>query len=324
MPKPELSMPLLTFAFCTFNRADRLERLVSAMRAQCCPIPFEILAVNNNSTDGTAATLSKLASMPGAALRFVNEPVQGIVAARNRGLAEALNSDILVFLDDDELPQPGLLNAVCDSIFNEHAECVGGRVEVDFTSTPRPKWLEEGLLGFLAAVDHGPDPFWIENDETPIWTANIAYQMQLFRDDPTLRFDQRYDRVGKGVGGGEDVMMFRNLLQRGIRMRYRPDMIVLHSVENWRLKRHHFLRLHYLAGKRRALYDMPNYANKFFGVPPFMAAQFVRQVSRTVMISLTRREGHLRQAMNAAYAWGAIIGYAQRDRQSATHTNRDT
>ncbi len=40
---------LLTFAFCTYNRADRLRTLVAAMRAQACPVPFEILAINNNS-----------------------------------------------------------------------------------------------------------------------------------------------------------------------------------------------------------------------------------------------------------------------------------
>ena len=101
-------MPKLTFAFCTFNRADRLEKLVAAMRAQTCPIPFEILAINNNSSDSTAEVLAHLAQLPGPPLRWVTEPVQGIVAARNRGIAEALDSDILVYIDDDEIPLPGL------------------------------------------------------------------------------------------------------------------------------------------------------------------------------------------------------------------------
>ncbi|MDP2266891.1 MAG: glycosyltransferase family A protein, partial [Thiobacillus sp.] len=79
-------MPLLTFAFCTYNRADRLEQLVAAMRAQTCPVPFEILAINNNSTDNTVEVLTRLAQLSGPTLRWVTEPVQGIVAARNRGI----------------------------------------------------------------------------------------------------------------------------------------------------------------------------------------------------------------------------------------------
>ena len=129
----------LTFAFCTYNRASRLERLIAEMRAQDCPIPFEILAVNNNSIDRTLPVLESLARLPGAPLRFVTETRQGIVPARNRALEESLDSDILVFIDDDELPRPGLLRAACDAILTEGAECAGGKVEVDFTGLERPR-----------------------------------------------------------------------------------------------------------------------------------------------------------------------------------------
>jgi len=90
----------LTFAFCTYNRADRLESLVAAMRAQDCPVPYEILAVNNNSQDNTLAILEDLASQPSAPLHFVTERNQGIVSACNRAIEESLDSDILVFIDD--------------------------------------------------------------------------------------------------------------------------------------------------------------------------------------------------------------------------------
>jgi glycosyltransferase involved in cell wall biosynthesis len=118
-------MPTLTVAFCTFNRADRLEKLVAALRAQRCPVPFEILAVNNNSPDNTLGVLAHLQCQPGAPLRVVIETAPGIVPARNRALAESLDRDILVFIDDDELPQPGLLDAAYDAIVNEEVECAG-------------------------------------------------------------------------------------------------------------------------------------------------------------------------------------------------------
>lgn len=305
-------MPLLTFAFCTYNRADRLEKLVGAMRAQDCPVPFEILAVNNNSTDHTCAVLDALALRPGAPLRWVTEPVQGIVAARNRVIAESLHSDILVCLDDDELPQPGLIAAAADAILHEGAQCAGGRVAVDFTTLQRPRWLRDELLGFLAAVDHGTSAFWIRDETTPIWTANVAYDMRLFRDDPSLRFDQRYNRVGKGIDGGEDFKMFTTLLQRGARIRYRPDMSVLHGVEPWRLKRRYFLRLHYRSGMRRGKLELPIYPRLVFGIPPFMLAQFTAHCWTTVRFALRGHPSLLRQAMNTTFALGAIVGYRQR------------
>jgi len=307
-------MPKLTYAFCTYNRADRLARLVATMREESCPIPFEILAINNNSSDNSAEVLAELARQPGAPLRWVTEPVQGIVAARNRGIAEALDSDILVYIDDDEIPLPGLIASAADAILNEGAECAGGRVEMDFTSIPRPDWLEDDLLGFLAAVDHGPAPFWIEDATTPIWTANVAYDMRLFRNDPALRFDKRYDRIGNVTGGGSDAIMFRTLVERRARIRYRPDMVVRHAVETWRLSRRYFLKLHYLAGVRKR-HEMPAYPRTLFGVPPFLFGQFARHFYQAAMMYAFNKPGKLRQMMNATHALGLIMGLHQRARE---------
>lgn len=307
-------MPLLTFAFCTYNRADRLDRLIAAMRAQTCPIPFEILAINNNSQDRTEAELARLQKLPGAPLRWVSEPVQGIVAARNRGVAEALASDVFVFIDDDEIPRPGLIAAAADAILNEGAECAGGRVEMDFSTQPRPCWLTDDLLGFLAAVDHGPEPFWIRDASTPVWTANVAYATRIFRDDSALRYDKRFDRIGNVVGGGSDAIMFRTLLERGMRLRWRPDMAVLHDVEPWRLHRRYFLELHYRAGVRKGRYELPDHPQRIAGIPRFLFGQLVTQSLRAVGMYCTRRPGKLRQLMNAAHLLGMMKGYFLRAR----------
>ena len=303
---------MLTFAFCTYNRADRLDKLVAAMRAQACPLPFEILAVNNNSNDATEEVLARLAELPGPTLRWVTETTQGIVAARNRAIEESLGSDIMVFIDDDETPLPGLLDAAARAILDEGAQCAGGRVEMDFSHYPRPAWLGDELLGFLAAVDHGKEAFWIEDASTPIWTANVAYAMKIFRDDPDLRFDKRYDRKGNVVGGGSDAIMFRTLLERKIPMRYCPGMAVLHSVEPWRLQRGYFLKLHYRAGLRRGRYQLPAYPRTVLGVPPFLVSQFLRQTLDALRMQVTQRPGALRQAMNATNALGCLVGYGQR------------
>ncbi|MDP2266416.1 MAG: glycosyltransferase family 2 protein, partial [Thiobacillus sp.] len=199
-----------------------------------------------------------------------------------------------------------------DAILNEGAECAGGRVDMDFVTVKRPPWLEDNLLGFLAAVDHGPDRFWIKDTSTPIWTANVAYDMRLFRNDPALRFDKRFDRVGNVTGGGSDAIMFRTLLERNARIRYCPEMAVLHAVESWRLTRRYFLKLHYRAGLRQGQHQMPAYPNTVLGLPPFLVTQFFRQAGKAIGMQITQRPGALRQGMNAAHALGALMGYRSR------------
>jgi glycosyltransferase involved in cell wall biosynthesis len=303
---------MLTFAFCTFNRGNRLRKLVATMRDQEYAGPFEILAVNNNSTDDTAEVLQQLAADPGPPLRWVTESEQGIVSARNRAIHESLDSEIMVFIDDDELPLSGLLEAAAQAIKEEGAKCAGGKVELDFSNHPRPEWLGDESLGFLAAIDYGDEPFWITDRTTPIWTANVAYDMRIFREDSGLRFDKRYDRKGNVVGGGSDAIMFRALLDRQIPIRYAPGMAVLHDVEPWRLKRRYFLKLHFRSGLRRGEFQLPEYDTKVLGIPPFMINQFIGHSAKALWLQLTSAPLALRTGMNAAHSLGAMVGYRRR------------
>ncbi len=303
--------PRLIYAVCTWNRAERLPALLRAMRAQACPVPFEVLVVDNNSTDGTRDVVERVAREPGGApVRYVFEPEQGIVPARNRAIAESLDADAMIFIDDDELPRPGLLAAAWDALDREGADCVGGRVEVEFPFE-RPKWLGDELLGFLAAIDHGREPFWIDSRETPVWTANVGYRMSLFREDPGLRFDPRYDRKGGAVGGGSDAAMFWALLEKGAKIRYRPDMVVTHAVERWRLRRTYFLRLHAKSGYRHGLNRFRASGRTVLGVPWWLPLQGARHLGRAALLAVRGRPA-LREAMNGMHAFGIAAGAARR------------
>jgi glycosyltransferase involved in cell wall biosynthesis len=299
-------VPTLSVAVCTYNRAERLETLVFALKAQECPVPFEIVFINNSSQDQTAAVLEKLKKEIGPLLRSVYEEVQGIVPARNRALEECRGSKYIFFMDDDELPEAGLLNAVIEAFEIENADCVGGRVKVHFEPGQRPSWLGDELLGFLAEVDYGAEAFWVTDDSTPVWTANAAFRTSLFENG--LRFNNRYNRKGKSTGGGEDRMMFRDLFKKGARIRYRPDMVVTHFIEDWRLKRRYFLKLHFGSGYKTGRWEMDEFDRLICGVPPFLVAQALRHCLTSLKILIARRAGLIRQCMTAAHAVGMIIG----------------
>ena len=307
-----IAMPTLTVSFCTFKRADRLEKLVAALRAQSCPVPFEILAINNNSPDNTLEVLAHLQRQSGAPLRIVTETAPGIVPARNRALEEALDRDILVFIDDDELPQPGLLETAYDAIANEGADCVGGRIEIDFSPHGRPTWLDDEVAGFLGRLNHGNNSIWVIDERTPVWSGNIAYAMPFFRERPSLRFDQRFNRADEGIGGGEDAAMLGALLALGAKIRYRSDMTVHHAIDSWKLKRRYFVRLHYKAGIRFGQFSLPDFKKTIMGIPPFLISQFFAQCMKTLHLFLARKQGQVRQLMNAAHSLGSIMGYRKR------------
>jgi glycosyltransferase involved in cell wall biosynthesis len=312
------TIPVLTLAVCTYNRCERLPILVRRCREQSCPVPFEVLVVNNNSGDDTLRVLENLKAEPGAPLRFVTEYQQGIVSARNRAISEALEREYLVFIDDDELPREGFLAGAirCFETYPS-ALCVGGRVKVAFSQGERPGWLNDDLLGFLAETDYGDKGFWVENEKAPLWTANIAYRMKVFREHPDLRFDYRYDRVGKGIGGGEDVVMFRQFLRAGFPMRYCPDMVADHGVEPWRLRPSYFLKLHCKSGFNEGRWELADYQKGFFGIPLFLFRQLLVQMGRTFSLINKGQPGVLlRQAMTAVHALGMIFGSHVRWRDS--------
>jgi hypothetical protein len=161
-------------------------------------------------------------------------------------------------------------------------------------------------MGFLGRLDHGDQAFWITDLSTPIWSGNVAYKTDIFLSG--LRFDVRYNRSGKGVGGGSDAIMFRKLLEHRARIRYRPDMVIDHLVEKEKLKRSYFIRLHYAAGIKYGEYQMSTYKKSLFGIAPFMIRQLLSQALKTIFMVFRRDPEVIRQVMNASYAAGTLTG----------------
>lgn len=298
----------ISFAVCTYNRCERLPSLINSMLSQKCSLLYEVLVINNNSSDNTLAVLDKLSKQYVGRIRVVTESKQGIAYARNRAISEALESDYMVFIDDDEIPQAGLLASAIKVLESEKADCVGGRIVVDFAGHERPLWLTDDLLGFLAEVDYGDLEFQIVDNTTPVWTANVAYNMQMFKKFPDLRFDIRFNREGNGIGGGEDAIMFRDMMKYNLQIHYCPDMVTHHFVEDWRLKRRYFLKLHLIAGIRYGQHQMNTDKDSKSGFPLFLFRLASKQFGKTVVALLKREPNYIRQAMNFTHSVGTIYG----------------
>jgi glycosyltransferase involved in cell wall biosynthesis len=101
--------PRFSVVIPTHDRRDAVMRLLRALRRQD-PVPggFEVVIVADGCGDGTVEAVRKLdAGFPCAVLE---QSASGPAAARNRGAKHA-TGDILLFLDDDVEPRPGVLRA---------------------------------------------------------------------------------------------------------------------------------------------------------------------------------------------------------------------
>ena len=136
----------------TYNRAALLLQVLRSLAAQRTEAPFEIIVVDNGSTDGTRQVA---AAFPG--VRYVRETRPGSSAARNAGIA-ASRGEVIAFLDDDVVAEPDWLEALrCAYAALPDAWCIGGRVILRLPDS-RPRWLDPPsalLAAYLSEQDLG-------------------------------------------------------------------------------------------------------------------------------------------------------------------------
>lgn len=191
----------VTIAIPTFRRPDGLARLLNALPPLIGEAPDDarigVLVVDNDPSGSAEAT----AHLEGVPLRYVMEARPGIAAARNRALDECPTADLLIFIDDDEVPRPGWLHSLLDTAGRYDAAAVMGRVISVFDQSVDPWILASGTF-------HRP--------ERPTGTrlgaaasGNLLLDLRQVRA-LGLRFDESL-----GLSQGEDTLFSRQLVQRG-------------------------------------------------------------------------------------------------------------
>jgi GT2 family glycosyltransferase len=105
-----MSAYLCSVVIPSYNRRDTLELLLTGLEQQTLsPTQFEVIVVLDGSTDSSEEMLNnrkKSSKLPG--LRWLNQPNSGQATARNRGV-ELAQAPIILFLDDDVIPEPDLV-----------------------------------------------------------------------------------------------------------------------------------------------------------------------------------------------------------------------
>ena len=242
----------LSLIIPTHNRSERLiAALESVIRQDLPAADWECVVVSNNSTDDTVARFGDFAARyPGLNLRLVTEDGPGVSYARNRGIAET-SAPLLVFIDDDERINPGILRAYAD-FFDAHPDAVvaGGRIIAEYV-TGRPAWLSKYTeMPIANPMDFGDAVRPFPAGRVP-GGGNMA-----FRRSAALRyggFDPSLGRVGRMLIGGEENDFFERLMRGGETCWYVPGAVMWHIIPPEKLTESYFRRLCYNVGVSQRL-----------------------------------------------------------------------
>jgi glycosyltransferase involved in cell wall biosynthesis len=220
------SLPPLkvTVAILTYNRAEFLRQTLAGIAQQQFPRDhFEVLVVDNNSTDHTVAVVdSFVAERP--APRRVFETAQGLDHARNRAIKEA-QGEIIIFADDDILMKPDWLAQLAVPLMADHQRkigAIGGEVIPVFPDG-LPPWVAEWHAPLAFRSDTGP----LEAKHSPMG-ANLAVPRWVF--EQIGPFSTALDRTGKNLFGGGDAELIRRVRAAGLEVWFSPGAAVKHQM----------------------------------------------------------------------------------------------
>jgi glucosyl-dolichyl phosphate glucuronosyltransferase len=237
----------------TYNRADELRETIRSIAKLTVAGDWELLVVDNNSTDDTRAVVAAEQARFPAALHYIFEPEQGRYAALNTGI-RAAKGKIIATTDDDARVEADWLTRAAAGLDTIGCDYVGGKV-LPLWKGPRPSWLPNQPgphWAVLALQDHGPTSreFGVNGLPWPLGINTAA------RRDAYERIDLFDNRLGRKAG------TLRNQAQREWHLRaraagmhgfYVPDMVVHHVVEAERLNKRYFRRWYYWHGISRAI-----------------------------------------------------------------------
>src|SRR5262245_36456759 len=125
----------------TFNRANDLRDTLASLAGQATHAPWEVIVIDNNSTDRTREVVLEAARSFPVELHYLFEPVQGRSAAMNTGIARA-RGQVIATTDDDVRIGPEWLDRAGDALDRHDRHYVGGKV-LPIWNGPRPAWIPD-------------------------------------------------------------------------------------------------------------------------------------------------------------------------------------
>lgn len=229
----------ITVIVCTHNRCESLAKTLDSLAQSIVPdrTGWEILVVDNNSTDQTAATVQEFCRAYPGRFRYVFEGRQGKSFALNAGIEDS-QSDILAFVDDDITVERTWLHRVTAPLSDATWSGSGGPVILQW-SCPCPKWLK---MDITAAPLVGFNPTRPAGEiKESLFGGNMAFRRSVFEKYGGFRTDLGPSPNRDTPRPNEDTELVLRVLAAGEHLYFEPSAIVFHPVPINRLQKSYFL-----------------------------------------------------------------------------------
>ena len=212
---------MISVIICTYNRDKYIyDSLRSIVENDYPSTKYEIVLVNNNSTDNTESECRRFETdYPQAGFHYFTETNQGLSFARNRGILEA-KGEVLIFIDDDAFIEKNYLSKL-ERLLSKNPEikAFGGKVTPVFESGMTPEWLSYWLYPIISGVDKGNKISAFKRKSYPVG-ANMGFYRNCLESG--ISFNTKLGRTKKNLIGGEEKELFNSLRKNGIQIFYFP------------------------------------------------------------------------------------------------------
>lgn len=230
--------PSLSVVICTWNRAATLAQTLRSLSSMEVPFDWELVVVDNNSTDGTRQVVEAAINLGAAPIRYLFEGRQGKQFALNTGIA-ATTAPVLAFTDDDVAVPPDWLARARSAMQDRRVDLLGGKTLPVWGASGPPTWYSPQLVAVVAGVDGGPEPLMPAPRDFAPGGTNMIVRRSLF--DRIGPFSETHFRHMDQEFGSR-------AHERGVFVAYEPALVVHAPVDERCLTHRYFTRWAFKAG----------------------------------------------------------------------------
>jgi len=207
--------PKISVIIPTKNRADMLTRFLPTLAEQTTQEPYEIIIVDNGSTDSTRQTVNEF-SRRWTFIRLIEELNPGSASACHAG-AVAARSPLIMFVDDDMEAVPELIEQHLAAHKQNPGVCVLGQILSAQGKHPFERMLAYIFDGPRKTLGNR------EPEASDYWSGNVSMPRELY-----LGLGG-YDQVFAKLGYGKDIDFGKRLLESGGKMVFVPEAVTYHN-----------------------------------------------------------------------------------------------